>query len=353
MTLDSLETPVLTVDLDAVERNVARMQAYCEKHGLALRPHIKTHKSPAIARMQLQHGAHGVTCQKLGEAEVMAAAGIGSILVTFPLVGVRKAERAVELAQIVQLTLVGDSSIVAENLSAAFARAGQVVDFLVECDTGLGRTGVQTPEEAATLARLVDSLPGLRFGGLMTYPTVPESGPWLQAACEAIESGGLHVGCVSGGGGLPTFYSSHEVETITEIRPGTYAYGDRSYFAEGAMMLADCALRVRATVVSRPTENRAIIDAGSKTLSNDPVDAADESGYGLIVEYPQALIYTLSEEHGHVDVKCCADKPAIGEVITILPNHACGTVNLHDEVVIHKNGQHVARWPVTARGKVA
>jgi D-serine deaminase-like pyridoxal phosphate-dependent protein len=182
MELSGLDTPVLTADLDAVERNIARMQAYCDEHGIALRPHIKTHKLPELARKQLEAGARGITCQKLGEAEVMADAGIEDILISFPLVGQAKAERLAALAQRITVSTVGDSAEVARGLSTVLARHGAEVAFLVECDTGNGRTGVQTPEDAAELAALVDGLDGLRFAGLMTYPTPPESGEWLRAA---------------------------------------------------------------------------------------------------------------------------------------------------------------------------
>src|SRR6185437_15452482 len=199
MRIDELDTPVATVDLDAVERNIARMQGYCDEHGLAFRPHIKTHKLPAIAHMQLRAGSVGITCQKLGEAEVMQAAGIRDILLTFPLVGAGKAERLAALAQEGELAVAADSAAVARSLSQGLERAGAEAGFLVECDTGFGRTGVQTPQEAAELAELVDGLPGLRFAGLMTYPSLPETAEWLLAARAAVEARGLSVGLVSGG----------------------------------------------------------------------------------------------------------------------------------------------------------
>ena len=230
MQLADLETPVLIADLDAVERNVARMQAYCDEHGVALRPHIKTHKLPELARLQLEAGAVGITCQKLGEAEVMADAGIEDILLSFPLVGEAKAERLAALAARVKMTVVGDSAVVAEGLSPVLARHGVEVDFLVECDTGLGRTGVQSPEEAAELAELVDGLEGLRFAGLMTYPSLPETAPWLRAAREALEARGLSAGRVSGGG-TPTAERTHELDVVDELRVGTYIYGDRACIA--------------------------------------------------------------------------------------------------------------------------
>jgi D-serine deaminase-like pyridoxal phosphate-dependent protein len=349
--IESLDTPVATVDVDAVERNVRRLQSYCDEHGLAFRPHVKTHKLPAIAHLQVAAGAVGITCQKLGEAEVMAAAGLDDILLTFPLLGPAKAERAARLAGEVRLGAVGDSEAVARSLSAAAAAEGTELRFLVECDTGFHRTGVQSPEAAADLAELAARLPGLRFGGLMTYPTVPESGAWLRAAREEVERRGLAVECVSGGG-TETALRTHEIGEVTEVRAGTYVYGDRACIANGSATLADCALRIRATVVSRPTAKRAILDAGSKTLTNDPAEGAEGGGHGLVVEYPEARIYALSEEHGHVDLSACGRRPEVGEVVTIVPNHACGCTNMHDEVVVHRGGRVVGVWPVAARGRI-
>ena len=351
MRLEELDTPALTVDLDAVERNIARMQAYCDGHGLALRPHVKTHKLPQLALVQVEAGAVGIACQKLGEAEVMAAAGLSDILITFPLVGAAKAERLARLAREVKVGVAADSAVVARSLSEALARHGATADFLVECDTGFERTGVQTPGEAAELAVLADSLPGLRFAGLMTFPTTEESGPRLRSAREEVERAGPRVERVSGGG-TPTAFRTHEIGEVTEVRVGTYVYGDRACLANGTVALGDCALRLRATVVSRPTRDRAILDAGSKALSSDPVAGAPDGTFGLIVEHPEARIYGLSEEHGHVDVSACSELLEIGDTVTIVPNHACGTTNMHDEVVAHRGGEVIAAWPVAARGRL-
>ena len=343
MQLDELDTPVLTADLNAVERNIAGMQRYCTEHGLALRPHIKTHKLPEIARLQVDAGARGITCQKLGEAEVMADAGVDDILISFPLLGAAKVERLATLAQRSTVRVVGDSATVARGL------AGLQIDFLVECDTGGARTGVQSPEAAAELAQLVSTLDGLRFVGLMTYPTGPETGPWLRAAREAIGARGLTVETISSGG-TPTARWAHELAELTELRPGTYVYGDRACIADGSVPLEDCALRVVATVISRPTPGRAIIDAGSKTLTSDL--AAGATGYGLVLEHPEADVYKLNEEHGMLDVSACARQPEVGERVTLIPNHACGATNLHDEVVVHRGGEVVATYRIAARGKI-
>jgi D-serine deaminase-like pyridoxal phosphate-dependent protein len=349
MRLEDLETPFLAADLDLVERNIAAMQAYCDEHGIALRPHIKTHKLPQLARMQLDAGAVGITCQKLGEAEVMAAAGCDDILITFPLVGDAKAERLAALARRVKMSVAADSSEVAQGLSRVLAAHGVEVDFLIECDTGLGRTGVQTAEAAAELAGLVTRLDGLRFAGLMTYPSTPEAAPRLRAVREAVENAGIAVEKVSGGG-TPSARRTHEHNSVTELRVGTYVYGDRACIVNGSVPLEDCALRVHATVVSRPTPERAILDAGSKTLTYDPV--AGGTGHGLIVEHPGAEIYTLNEEHGYVDVSGCASPPEIGARVTIVPNHACGTANMHAEIVFHRGGEVVATWPTAARDRL-
>ena len=333
MGLDQLDTPVLVADLDAVERNVSRMQRYCDEHGLALRPHVKTHKLPEIARLQVREGARGITCQKLGEAEVFVDAGFDDILISFPLIGAAKIARLGALAERARVCVVVDSD---EGLDAV---AGVDVDVLVECDTGGGRTGVQSPEAAAQLAARTE-----RFRGLMTYPMPPGAGAWLRRALDLI--GDVETVSV---GGTPTAHSAHELGVATELRVGTYVYGDRACIANGASRLEDCALRVVATVVSAPTRERVILDAGTKALTSDP--AAGVQGFGHIVEYPEADVRMLNEEHGIVDVSRCERPPRIGEQVSVVPNHACGTTNLYDEILLHRAGGVVSAVSIRARGR--
>jgi len=349
MRLEELETPALTADFDAVERNIASMQSYCDEHGLALRPHIKTHKLPEIARLQVDAGARGITCQKLGEAEVFADAGFDDILVTFPLVGEAKAERLSALAGRARMSVVGDSLVVAAGLSRVLASHGVEVELLVDCDTGFGRTGVQTPEEAVELATAVERLDGLRFAGLMTYPSTPEATPRLREFREAVEAAGIPVGRVSGGG-TPTARQTHEQGVVDELRVGTYVYGDTACIANGSVKREDCALRVLATVVSRPTADRAILDTGSKALTMEP--AIGQEGFGQLLEHPEAQIYRLNEEHGYVDVRGCVAPPEIGDRVTVIPNHACVTANMFDDVVVVRGGEVVEVLPTAARGKL-
>jgi D-serine deaminase-like pyridoxal phosphate-dependent protein len=337
--LYELDTPSVAIDLDAVERNIARMQSYCDEHGLALRPHVKTHKLPSLAEKQLEAGAVGICCQKVGEAEVFVEAGARDVFVTFPIVGGRKLARLADLARSARMLVAVDSVEALEELAAS----GADVDVVVDCDTGFGRTGTQSPAEAASLARAA-SATGLRFEGFMTYPAPPGCDAWLREAQELAGGGSLSVG------GTPNAFSAHELHGVTELRPGTYVYGDRACIANGSVPQEDCALRVAATVVSRPTADRAILDAGSKALTSDLAQGAE--GHGLIVEYPQARIARLSEEHGHVELAESGRRPHIGEVVTVIPNHACVVSNLVDEVVVHRSGAVEGTLPVAARGRI-
>jgi D-serine deaminase-like pyridoxal phosphate-dependent protein len=345
------ETPYASVDLDAVDRNVAGMQAYCDEHGLACRPHIKTHKLPGIAHRQIAAGAVGITCQKGSEAAVMVAAGLEDVLVAYPVLGREKVERLCGLARLAKITVAADSAQVATGLSEGLSERGLEVGFLVECDTGLGRTGVQSPGEALALARVVESLPGLRFAGLMTYPTSSQSASFFREARAAIEAAGLRVECVSGGG-TETARRTHELGEITEVRPGTYVYGDRACIANGSVAVDDCALRVHATVVSRPTPSRAILDAGSKVLTTDPVEAEGVGGYGLIVGRPGACVDELYEEHARVQLSPDEPPLELGDIVEIVPNHACGTTAMQDAVLVRRGGSPIGTWRVDARGMV-
>ncbi|HEV2675221.1 MAG TPA: alanine racemase [Aliidongia sp.] len=350
MNIDQLETPVPVIDLDRVERNLAKMQAYCDQHGLKLRPHIKTHKLPQFALRQLALGAGGITCQKLGEAEVMADAGVTDILLSYPMIGPIKAARLAALAKRVSMRVVVDNPVALETVASAARQAGAEIGVLVEFDSGGKRTGVVTVDEALALAQAIIATDGLRFDGLMTYPSSAETARFVAAAKQRLGGEGIEIRIVSGGG-TPNVWHQHEIEGLTELRVGTYIYHDRATVGAGVAALDDCALHLHATVVSRPTENRAIIDAGSKSLSSDRVAPSVGEGYGLILEYPDAIIERLNEEHGILDLTHSARKPAIGERVRIVPNHVCVVTNLHDEVVTSRNGLVEATLPVAARGR--
>lgn len=347
--IDLDDTPVVTIDLDIMEGNIRRMQALCDEHGVALRPHVKTHKIPEIAKGQLAAGGRGITCQTIGEAEVMADAGIDDILITYNILGKTKLRRLRALAERVRLGVVCDNETVVRALSSALAGAEKPLDVLVECDANAGRNGVPSPREAAALAGLIDGLPGLRFAGLMFYPITDQTGEFAGAAIAELERAGLSCGVISTGG-TPSAPSLRSVPQATEHRAGAYIFNDRAHIAKGWASWDECAMRIRATVVSRPTPDRAILDAGSKTLSSDR--SAGLVGYGAIIEYPAAVIQTLSEEHGVVDLSQSSRKPEVGEIVTIIPNHTCVVANLHDRLVGVRRGRVESVWRVAARGLV-
>ena len=346
-----LDTPAVIIDLDIVEANIGRHQKRLSELGIANRPHIKTHKIPALARMQIAAGAVGVTCQKLGEAEVFASAGVvDDILLTFNVVGAPKAERLAGLVRrLKRMAVVLDNETVARGLSEAGVRHDVDIRFLIECDTGFGRNGVQTPEAALELAKLALKLPRMQFEGLLTFPIkVPETPRFLGHALELFSGAGIPVPIISGGG-TPAAGLIADVPMLTEYRAGTYLYNDAMMVTAGAATWADCAMRVRATVVSRPTRQRAILDTGSKVLTYDQYYA---KGYGRVVEHPEATVASLSEEHGVLDISACKRLPEVGEVVSVIPNHCCAVTNMMDEVHGVRRGQVEVVWPVAARGKV-
>lgn len=349
--IHDLETPVVLIDLDVVEVNIQHAQSLFDDLGIGFRPHIKTHKLPFLAELQMKQGAIGIAAQKVSEAEVFVAAGFTDILLCFNLLSPAKIARVRTMMDQAHMTVVADNLDVVRALSGGMAGAAVPLDVLVECDTGMGRCGVQSPQAAADLALAISTAPGLRFAGLMTYPA-PGAAARVQAfLAEARDLCIAAVGScdVISGGGTPSLMDAGLSPILTEYRAGTYIYNDRSLVERGACTLADCALTVLATVVSRPTDTRAILDSGSKSLTSDLLGL---DGYGTILGYQQARIMGLSEEHGNVDLTDCIQRPVVGQKVQIVPNHACPVSNLVDRVVFHRSGVVVRAADVAARGCV-
>jgi D-serine deaminase-like pyridoxal phosphate-dependent protein len=344
-------TPAVVVDLDVVERNIARLQSLCDAAAVANRPHIKTHKSPVIASMQREAGARGITCQKLGEAEIMADAGHDDILISYNILGEQKVSRLGGLLSRVNVTVAADNPTVVAGLPRAAEIAGRDLDVVVECDTGRKRAGVATVAEAVALAREIASQPGLSFAGFMLYPpetATAETQAFLDGATAGVREAGLAPRIVSSGG-TPNLRNLGRISGITEHRAGTYVFNDRMMMAAGIATLADCALTVYATVVSRAEADRGILDSGSKTLTSD---TGGLDGHGLILEHPQAKIARFAEEHGFLDLSACNDRPKVGDVVRIVPNHVCVVVNMVDRLVTVRGGEIVGELPVAARGRL-
>src|SRR6266851_4241351 len=341
-------TPAAVIDMDRVERNIARVQAA----GVANRPHIKTHKSPLLAKLQIAAGARGITCQKLGEAEVMAEAGIDDILISYNLIGDEKMARLGALQARTNMTVAADNSVVIAGLPQAAAASGRPLSVVVECDTRRKRAGVETPAEAIALAREIAASKGLTFAGFMLYPT--ETG-WAEAqafydeALAGVRAHGLDATMVSTGGS-PNLKNLGKLKGATEHRPGTYIYNDRMQVAAGVASWDDCALNIYSTVVSRAAPDRGILDAGSKTLTSDTGGGLE--GHGLILEHPEAKIARFAEEHGFLDLTRSNTRPNVGDVVRIVPNHVCVVVNMMDEVVMVRGDEIIGTLPVAARGKL-
>ncbi|MEM8811726.1 MAG: alanine racemase [Pseudomonadota bacterium] len=350
MPVEALETPCVIIDEAVATRNIQRMQDYCDNHGLTLRPHIKTHKLPHFAHRQMEAGAVGITCQKLSEAEAMADAGISDILITYNILGAAKLDRLRRLRERVpHLAVTADNAVVIEGLSRIFSEDRNPLPVLIECETGTRRCGAVSPHEAADLAALVSESPGLAFRGLMTYP--PAGGgttvaTFMAAAKELLAGRGIPCPVVSSGGS-PDMWSHHTVPGVTEVRIGTYLYNDRSLVDRGICGWDDCALRVRATIVSAPAPGRAVIDAGSKTLTSD---LQGQEGFGHVLGQDDVRITKLNEEHGRLEWPD-GSRFTIGQTVDIVPNHACVVSNMMD-VVWLSDGIMARPMTIVSRGGV-
>ncbi len=351
--VEDLDTPALLVDLEALERNIRRMADFFASVPANLRPHVKTHKTPAIAHKQIAAGAQGITCAKLGEAEVMAAAGIDDILIANQVVGPAKIARLMGLARQISVTVAVDNPQNVADLSAAATAAGATVGVLVEVNVGMNRCGVAPGEAAVALAQQVARSPGLRFRGVMGYEghcvAIPDrrereekaraAMALLIATKEMIEAAGLPVEVVSGGG-TGTFDITGRYPGVTEVQAGSYVTMDTSY--RRLDLGFECALTVLTTVISRPQPGLAIVDAGMKAIT-------PEFGMPEPKGLPGARVVRLSEEHGKIEL---ADGGlSVGDKLELIPSHGCTTFNLHDRLYAVRAGRVEAVWPIAGRGQ--
>lgn len=370
MNVRDLDTPALLIDAAKLRANIERMQSMAADFGVALRPHTKTHKSPDIARRQVEAGAKGITVAKLGEAEVMADAGLEDILIANQVVGAPKMPRLVELAGRVRLAVLVDSLAGAELLERTFLAANGSLDVMIEVDTGKGRCGLAELSDIAELAEAVASSRHLRFRGIETHEghvaAGAKSADAIQAGAvaagrrmielaDALREHGHAIDEISVGSTPGAPYTA-EVSGITEMRPGTYVFNDVNQMAIGQATADECALDVLATVISRPAADRAVLDAGSKSLFSERARKAfaleHYDGFGYIREAPGACISSLSEEHGVVEIPPGVDFPAVGGLVHVIPNHVCPAVNLHDELHITDGDTVTEVLPIAARGRV-
>jgi D-serine deaminase-like pyridoxal phosphate-dependent protein len=356
----TIETPIGVVDLARARANAVRVVAYADEHGLGWRPHIKTHKSRTIARMQLDAGARGLTVATLHEAEVMADL-TDDLLLAYPPVGEAKLHRLLRLPAGLDLKVALDSLEVLEPLAGAAHAAGRSVGVLVEQDVGMGRVGVQGADQVVALALAASRLEGVAFRGVLFYPghirmeEEAQGDPISVVAgrvgetLDALAAADLEPGIVSGGS-TPTLWRSHEMPGLTEIRSGSCIYFDREGVDVGVAGFDDLAYTVLATVVSTAVPGHAVVDAGSKALAKE--SRGRGGGFGVLLDRPEVTVSGLSEEHGVLDLFGTEWRPRIGERVRIVPNHVCVSVNLQDHLLAVDGGAH-SILELEGRGRTA
>jgi D-serine deaminase-like pyridoxal phosphate-dependent protein len=362
--LDNLATPFLYIDLDRMQSNIEAMAVAARGLGVRVRPHAKTHKVPEIARLQIAAGATGITVAKVSEAEVFVDAGIDNVFVAYQVVGPAQVERLVRLARRVRLRCAVDSREGAQLLSRAAADARIELELLLEIDLGIGRTGIRAGAAARDLALRIADLPGLKligvygFRGFRAFAEGADSreawgraeGEALVAAADDLRGIGLPITEVSAGS-TPTALPAGRVSGVTEIRPGQYLFGCANIVAQGAIRPEEVALFARATVISRPADDRAVVDAGTKTLSSDgPWEPG--RGFGYLASDPTTRVVSLWEEHGVLQLGAGSRAIRVGDRVSIVPNHVCSAINLHDRLVGVHDDRVEAVWKVAARGRI-
>jgi D-serine deaminase-like pyridoxal phosphate-dependent protein len=363
MGVDDLDTPSLVIDLDTLARNIDEMGTVARDADVRLRPHTKTHKSPEIARLQLDAGASGITVAKLGEAEVMAEAGLDDLVIAYPIVGARKLERLGAVLERARVRVGLDSVEVAEGIGRVGKDLGRDVPVLVDVDTGLHRMGREPGEPSVRLALDVAGVPGVEVIGLSTHAghayraadpaelrTIAEREALdVIATAEACEREGLRIRELSVGS-TPTARIAAGVDGVTEIRPGTYVFNDVQQMRLGVATEADCAARVLTTVVSRIGE-RFVLDAGTKTFSSDGGDGPPFPGRGVVAGHPGLRLDFMNEEHAVGHIEGDDEELEIGDRLEVIPLHVCSAVNLFDVAYGVRGGRVVEELPIAARGR--
>jgi D-serine deaminase-like pyridoxal phosphate-dependent protein len=356
--LGSVETPIGMVDIERTRANAERVATYAAEHGFAWRPHIKTHKSMGVGRVQLDAGARGLTVATLREAEVMSTL-TDDILLAYPQVGHARLERMMRLPERVDLKVALDSEDVLIPLAAAAAGVGRTVGILVEQDVGLGRVGLASAEDVAALAVTVAAQEGTDFRGVMFYPghirvseaeqtsSLADVSVRVGETLAALAAAGLEAEIVSGGS-TPTVWRSHEIDGLTEIRSGSCIYNDREGLHLGVAGVGDVAYTVLATVVSTAVPGHAVVDAGSKALAKE--SRGGGFGFGVLLDRPEVVVSGVSEEHGVLDISDTEWKPRVGDRVRIVPNHVCVSVNLQDHVLVG-SGEQYERMDLEGRGR--
>lgn len=356
-----IQTPSAIVDLDICELNIKNMVATLQKYNINHRPHFKTHRSIYFAEKQLEAGAKGITCAKLGEAEVLVEHGINDILIAFPIIGDDKIARLLKLLNKADIITIVNSEVGAKLLSDAAIENNISIKIMIEVDGGLGRGGILPGNDTLDFAKKIRKFTGISIIGLMYYggtiyennnendiiKAVKKESKDLNHTKNILNENGFDIRILSNGTTYTSRYPQF-LDGITEVRAGNYIFNDCAQLSIGLVKPNECALRVISTIVSIPSPGRAIIDAGSKSLGTDTVKYRE--GYGYVVEYPNTTIFKLNEEHGFMKFDP-AEQLFIGQKITIIPNHSCIIPNLSGELLGIRGSNIVEKIKIDARGK--
>ncbi len=365
MLFPDIDTPALVIEKSIMDNNLATMQGIADKLKVKLRPHIKTHKTPELAKKQIELGAVGIAVAKLGEAEIMADNGIKNVQIANIIVGEHKIRRLIDLHKRLDFVSCCVDSI--ENvhmIDKLFSEKDRIIDLYLEIDVGFGRSGIKDFDKALWLAKEISQMKGVRLKGILTHAGQAYSassqeeikeiglveGTIMVNLAKFLKSNGIVIEEISVGS-TPTAEYSAGVNGVTEIRPGNYIFHDMIQVSLGVTDISNCALSVISTVISKPSDERVIIDAGSKSLGLDKGAHGNEklTGHGFIIN-KNAVIGRLSEEHGFVFHT--NEHFSIGERIRIIPNHACAIMNLYDYVFLVDNNKIIAEYKIAARGKI-
>ena len=370
MLLNELPTPQVLIDQRRALRNIDRVQQLASAAGVRLRPHAKTHKSPTVAGWQIERGAVGICCAKVGEAEVFADAGVKDIRLPYP-VNPSNAPRVLALMERAAMSIIVDHLAVARGWSEAMQRAGRTLDVLVKVDVGFHRCGIDPDGDPLGFIAAIAAMPGLRLCGLLSHAghayhassqdelrsIAAAEAAMLLAIRDRAAASGIALDEISVGA-TPTLRFSVGEKGPTELRPGNYVYFDRTQVSLGAAAIDDCALTVLATVVSKPAADRIILDCGSKTLTNDQARGITKAaGYGAVLTAQGGVddsltIERLSEEHATVRVTGATTLEP-GDRVRVLPNHSCVVSNLVDAVRLVDDERVIETLPVAARGRIS
>jgi len=350
-----IPTPALLIDIEKVDENIAKMASFFRNYPARLRPHFKTHKCIQLAQKQIKAGAIGMTCAKLGEAEVLASAGIGSILIANEIVDLHKITRLAEMALTTELIVAADLPNNLQMLSAAATKTGSIIHVVIEINVGLDRCGVAPGNPALVLGQLAASLPGLHFSGLFGYEghtqfehdqehrrqKTQQAMSELTTTADLVRQSGLDVEIITAGG-TGTFDITGTYPGITEVQAGSYLFMDSEYQQVGLPFIPS--IKLLATVISIPTPQRAIIDSGMKSISLD-------NGLPKIISHSGVTLKALHEEHGVLELDPSVVNLLVGEHVELLPSHVCTTVNLHDSYYVMRRNDFEVLWPIQGRGK--